>query len=103
MKFGLWSAGLAAVFCIAGPAAGAQQGKPAATATRATATTASSNEPADIPTSGSAGTVAVTANLVVMPAVVRDKKGALVNDLKKEDFSLEVDGQPQAIRYFDHD
>ena len=124
MKFGLWSAGLAAVFCIAGPAAGAQQGKPAATAptatataptattiattatttaTTATATTASSNEPADIPTSGSAGTVAVTANLVVMPAVVRDKKGVLVNDLKKENFSLEVDGQPQAIRYFDHD
>ena len=104
MRFGLWSAGLAAVLCIAGPAAGAQQGKPAtATATAATATTASSNQPADIPTSGSAGTVAVTANLVVMPAVVRDKKGALVNDLKKENFSLEVDGQPQAIRYFDHD
>ena len=45
----------------------------------------------------------VKANLVVIPTVVRDKKGALVNDLKKEDFSLEVDGQPQTIRYFDHD
>jgi VWFA-related protein len=38
-----------------------------------------------------------------MPAIVRDKKGALVNDLKKENFSLEVDGQAQPIRYFDHD
>lgn len=45
----------------------------------------------------------VKANLVVIPTVVRDKKGALVNDLKKEDFSLEVDGQAQTIRYFDHD
>jgi VWFA-related protein len=45
----------------------------------------------------------VKANLVVMPAVVRDKKGALINDLKKENFSLEVDGQAQPIRYFDHD
>lgn len=47
--------------------------------------------------------MAVKANLVVMPAIVRDKKGALVNDLKKESFSLEVDGQAQPIRYFDHD
>jgi VWFA-related protein len=45
----------------------------------------------------------VQAKLVVMPAIVRDKKGALINDLKKESFSLEVDGQAQAIRYFDHD
>ena len=41
--------------------------------------------------------------MVFIPTVVRDKKGALVNDLKKEDFSLQVDGQPQAISYFDHE
>jgi VWFA-related protein len=99
MRFGLWNAGLAALLFAAGAAAWAQQGKPATTAT----TAANSSEPADIPTSGSAGTINVQAKLVVMPAVVRDKKGALVNDLKKENFSLEVDGQAQAIRYFDHD
>src|SRR5580658_8786584 len=109
MKSGLWSAGLAAMLCAAGAAAFAQQGKPATTTTTTTApatattTTANSNAPADIPTSGSAGTISVKANLVVMPAIVRDKKGALVNDLKKENFSLEVDGQAQPIRYFDHD
>ncbi len=98
MRLGLWNAGLAALLCATGAAAWAQQGKPA-TAT----TAANSSEPADIPAGGSAGTINVQAKLVVMPAVVRDKKGALVNDLKKENFSLEVDGQPQAIRYFDHD
>src|ERR1700761_2359424 len=99
MRFGLWSAGLAALLCAAGAAACAQEAKPATTAT----TTASTAGASDIPTSGSANTINVQAKLVVMPAVVRDKKGALVNDLKKENFSLEVDGQPQAIRYFDHD
>ena len=96
---------MGALLCAAGAAACAQQEKPAQTPTTTTpaTTTASSTTPADIPTSGSAGTLAVKANLVVLPTIVRDKKGALVNDLKKENFSLEVDGQAQAIRYFDHD
>jgi VWFA-related protein len=101
MRSGVWNAGLAALLCAAGAAACAQQAKPAATAT--TATTANANEAADIPAGGSAGTLNVKAKLVVLPTVVRDKKGALVTDLKKEDFSLEVDGQAQPIRYFDHD
>jgi VWFA-related protein len=114
MRSGLWSAGLAALVCAAGTALCAQQGKPATTPTTppaatpiapaATATTTTSpNQPTDIPTAGSAGTLAVKANLVVIPTVVRDKKGAIVKDLKKEDFSLEVEGQAQTIRYFDHD
>jgi VWFA-related protein len=45
----------------------------------------------------------VDARLVNLPVVVRDKKGALVRDLTKTDFSLQVDGHPQAIRYFDID
>jgi VWFA-related protein len=45
----------------------------------------------------------VQANLVVLPVIVRDKKGALVNDLKQSDFALQVDEKPQALRYFDHD
>lgn len=53
--------------------------------------------------SGDAGKLSVQAKLVLVPAVVRDKKGALVNNLTKTDFSLQVDGKPQTIRYFDHD
>src|SRR5713226_5591211 len=48
-------------------------------------------------------TIAVDARLVNLPVVVRDKKGALVQNLTKEDFILQVDGHPQTIRYFDID
>ena len=100
MRSGLWSAGLAGLLCVALGTVCAQESKPVLT----TKTSApSANEQADIPTSGSAGTMSVQAKLVVLPTVVRDKKGALINDLKKENFSLEVDGQAQTIRYFDHD
>jgi len=47
--------------------------------------------------------ISVQANLVVVPAVVRDKHSALVATLKQSDFALQVDGKPQTIRYFDHD
>jgi VWFA-related protein len=47
--------------------------------------------------------LSVDALLVNIPVVVRDKKGALVHDLKREDFDLKVDGHPQTIRYFDID
>lgn len=33
-------------------------------------------------------------------ATVRDKKGQIVKDLKKEDFTLVEDGRPQVIKYF---
>jgi VWFA-related protein len=48
-------------------------------------------------------TLSVDARLVTLPAVVRDKKGALVTNLTKDDFTLKVDGTPQALRYFDRD
>jgi VWFA-related protein len=35
--------------------------------------------------------------------IVRDKKGAIVQNLTKADFALNVDGHPQTIRYFDRD
>ena len=38
-----------------------------------------------------------------IPVVVRDNKGALVQTLTKADFTLQVDGKPQVIRYFDLD
>jgi VWFA-related protein len=50
-----------------------------------------------------ASTIAVDARLVNLPVVVRDKKGALIQNLTKDDFVLQVDGKPQTIRYFDKD
>ena len=100
MKPSFWSAGFAALLCAVSGYMSAQDAKPAP----AQATTAASAKPADdVPAAGSAGTMSVKANLVVIPTVVRDKKGTLVNDLKQTDFSLQVDGQAQPIRYFDHD
>jgi VWFA-related protein len=54
-------------------------------------------------TAAPAATIAVDARLVNLPVVVRDKKGALVQNLTKSDFVLQVDGHPQTIRYFDID
>jgi hypothetical protein len=50
-----------------------------------------------------APTLSVDARLVNLPVIVRDKKGALIQNLTKDDFVLQVDGKPQAIRYFDKD
>src|ERR1035437_3519267 len=50
-----------------------------------------------------APTISVESRLVKIPVVVRDNKGALVQSLTKADFSLQVDGKPQTIRYFDLD
>jgi VWFA-related protein len=63
--------------------------------------------PSPTPTStaptSTAQTIAVDARLVNLPVVVRDKKGALIQNLTKDDFILQVDGKPQTIRYFDKD
>ena len=47
--------------------------------------------------------LSVDAKLVIVPTVVRDKHGALVPNLGKDDFALKVDGKAQTIRYFDRD
>ena len=47
--------------------------------------------------------MSVDVKVVTLPVTVRDKKGALVQTLTKDDFSLQVDGHPQVIRYFDKD
>ena len=59
------------------------------------------NDPA--PQTSTAPTLSVDARLVNLPVVIRDNKGALVQNLTKADFTLEVDGHPQTIRYFDLD
>jgi len=70
--------------------------------TLALAATLSAQTPA--PTGANAGnTISVDAKLVIVPAVVRDKKGAILNNLTQADFNLKVDTKPQTLRYFDHD
>jgi hypothetical protein len=44
--------------------------------------------------------VTVQVKVVNVPATVRDKHGKIVNNLTKDDFVLEEDSRPQAIRYF---
>ena len=55
------------------------------------------------PAQSPATTISVDSKLVNIPVVVRDNKGALIQTLTKADFSLQVDGKPQVIRYFDID
>ncbi|MBZ5701856.1 MAG: VWA domain-containing protein [Acidobacteriia bacterium] len=45
--------------------------------------------------------IRVTSDLVLVNVIVRDKQGNLVRGLKKEDFTLSEDGQPQRIQSFD--
>ena len=63
---------------------------------------AAASSPPSAPTA-TAPALSVDARLVNLPVVVRDKKGALVQNLTKDDFTLQVDGHPQTIRYFDID
>src|ERR1700722_18104328 len=45
-------------------------------------------------------TFSTDVSVVNVFATVRDKKGVIVRDLAKDDFSIEEDGHPQTIRYF---
>ena len=53
------------------------------------------------PAPASRGQIRVTTELVLVNVVARDKKGNLVRDLKKEDFTLLEDGKRQEISTFD--
>src|SRR3954462_14007405 len=46
-------------------------------------------------------TFRVNSDLVLVNVVVRDKSGALVRDLKREDFTIQEDGKTQQIQSFD--
>ena len=50
-----------------------------------------------------ATTIAVDVKVVTLPVTVRDKHGKIVRDLTKDDFTLQEDGRPQAIKYFSQD
>ena len=45
--------------------------------------------------------IKVTANLVSLDAIVKDKKGKAITDLKPEDFTVFENGVPQKIQFFD--
>ncbi|GAA3753892.1 VWA domain-containing protein [Terriglobus aquaticus] len=53
--------------------------------------------------SDSAPTIKVDTRLVIVPVIVRDKKGQLVRNLKQTDFTLSENNKPQTIKYFDKD
>lgn len=72
-----------------------------AVCTLATAFSASAQQPGQ--PAETTGTITVNANLVLVPAVVRDKHNAIVGNLGKTDFTLNVDGKAQTVRYFDHE
>ncbi|MGB8010859.1 MAG: VWA domain-containing protein [Terriglobales bacterium] len=48
-------------------------------------------------------TVAVDVKVVTLPVTVRDKKGKIIRDLTKDDFTLQEDGRPETIKYFSQD
>lgn len=63
--------------------------------------TAHAQEPASKPET--APTIKVDTRLVMVPVIVRDKKGQIVKNLKQSDFTLSENNKPQTIRYFDKD
>jgi VWFA-related protein len=73
-------------------------------ASAALSSPAPAQQPAAVPQAAApASTITVDAKLVIVPAIVRDKKNALVPNLTRDNFVLQVDSKPQTIRYFDHD
>jgi VWFA-related protein len=50
-----------------------------------------------------ATTIAVDVRVVTLPVTVRDKHGKIVQDLTKDDFTLQEDNRPETIKYFSKD
>ena len=50
-----------------------------------------------------ATTLSVDVKVVTLPVTVRDKKGQVVTNLTKDDFTLLEDSRPQSIKYFNLD
>jgi VWFA-related protein len=83
-----------------------EQAAPAAPATSAAPAAPSSPAPAPnapVPVKNPDGTytIRMTTRLVVLDMVVLDAKGAVVKDLKRDDFHVEEAGQPQTILNFE--
>lgn len=78
---------------LAAASAAAQQAAPAQQAP-------AKQPAAPSPSDQSVATLHMQAREVLLPVTVRDKKGALVTNLSKTDFTLTEDGRPQAIKSF---
>ena len=94
-----------AVFALISLPAAAQDAAPAKTSTGPTSNTDSaphtpSNQPPDQSTDQPAATVKVNVEAVQLFFNVKDKHGALIPHLTKENFDIFEDGQPQTIKYF---
>src|SRR5246500_2863122 len=71
-------------------------GSPLANVAQQAQTPASAQMPAQAPQA-----IRVTTEVVLVNVVARDKKGNLVRDLKREDFTVLEDGQKQQVSSFD--
>jgi VWFA-related protein len=94
-----------AALSVAAPSAVAQNpgsSTPAASPAGAQAPAAQSPADAQKPDEdqGPAGTLKVSVNVVGLFFNVKDKHGALMPNLTKDDFEVLEDGQPQKIKYF---
>ena len=85
---------MATMFFVAGQV-GRLHGQQPTLQTKTAATDAASASPTP--------TLSVDAKLINIPVVVHDKKGALVQNLTKDNFALWVDDHPQTIHYFNVD
>ena len=45
--------------------------------------------------------ISIVSKVVTLPVTVRDKHGKIVSDLTPTDFTLQEDGRPQSIKYFE--
>src|SRR5882757_4164982 len=89
---------LLAVFFVACQAQA--QDAPAKSETQAPAPQAPANDTTEVSTRDTPPTFRVRVNLVLVRAVVRDAKGQIVTNLKKEDFQLSDNRKPQVISTF---
>ena len=64
---------------------------------------ASNTQPPASPDDKPVATLKVQAREVLLPVTVRDKKGAFVTSLDKNEFTLTEDGRPQNIKSFTHE
>jgi VWFA-related protein len=76
---------------------------PVSAATAQTSAAASSGAAQTPPATTQPATLKVDVKVVTLAVTVRDKKGAIVNNLTADDFTLTDDTHPQTIKYFTHD
>jgi VWFA-related protein len=94
----------AAPVLTARPAAAQQQGKQPAISQQSTPSQPSSpNRQSSQESQGPIATFKANANVVQLFFNVKDKHGALIPNLTKDDFSIAEDGKPQTIKYFSAD